>query len=145
MGLIKQIMSRKPKHKIKADIKYLDKVNKKLRKSVDAVNRIVTEITALERSLSASKGRDAKRVKAQIANKKKSILKSLKNLEEAVSLYFKIDDIRTDYSEEEKNHLGELQKYWHSIKLERLPPKIWSEIVEVIVENDLQNARLLFG
>ena len=149
MGLIGKILSRKSKGRVKVDVHYIKKVHKLLKRAVEDIQKTAVELNALEKALIDLKGREKSRefriIKTKLTNKEENLTERLKKLDEAVAMYFKIDNLGDNYSNEIKPYLGELQKYWHSIKLESLSPEQWSTMVKIIVENNLQNARLLIG
>ena len=152
MGLIKTILSRedcKYPTRIKASVSYLKKVHKSLKNLVQDIKKTIFDMQQLEISLSnyASKrsSSEKRKIKIKIRKKMDDLTKQLEDLDEAIAKFYKIDTLRKDYTNQEKRYLEELQKFWHSIDLDTLPPDKWSIIVKIVVDNNLKNARLLTG
>ena len=155
MELIKNILSRQKNYcferkldKIKASISHIKKTEEALRKSVKEIRELVKDMVPVEkalRDLGTVKTSESKSFKSKINKRYKELEKALKRLDKAAAMYYKIDDTRNDYTDEEKKYLGELQKYWHSIKLDFLPSENISMITDIVIKNNLQNARYLLA
>ncbi len=147
MGLISKILCRKPKKKVKADIKYLKRVHVILKGAIENIKKLAEELNESQRLLTDLDGKQkgVKSLRTKAMSKEKLLVQELKKLDDAVDMYFKIDEFRPDYTDQEKRYLGELQKYWHSICLDELPPEQWSIITRLVVSQNLQHARYLTG
>jgi len=135
MSLIKDILSRHSKDRIKANIDYMNKTQELLEEAVEGVRKTSKELYNFK---NFEKDRIIKRRKIRL-----NLAKWLKNLNKSAAMYFRIDDMRNDYTSAEKCALGELKTYWHSIKLNDLPATQWNLIKEIIEKNKLGNVKTL--
>ena len=137
MRLIQKILSRKQRNKaskIKASLSYIQKTHEALKESVKAVERTSKRLQEREK-LKDSKSIEVRLIKSKLGTE-------LKKLDKAVEKYYKIDEFRKEYTDKEKMYLGELKKYWHSIKL-TIPSSQWKVITELLTEYNLENAKTL--
>lgn len=135
MGLIREILTRKEKCRIKATIPYMEKTQKLLKEAVEEVSETSEQLYKAEQW--------KRKNSIQIRKLAAKLIRGLKRLDVASGMYFKIDAVRTDYGEEEKLYLEELQKYWHSIKLSNLPTSQWGLIAKTMIKHNLKNAKVL--
>ena len=85
------------------------------------------------------------KLRKELVASEKQFAQALKELDKAATMYFEIDNLSPEYTDNEKRSLGELQNTWHDLDLEKISPEQWSIITDIALKNKLSNARLVFG
>jgi hypothetical protein len=133
MRLIKKILGRNQK----ADVPYIKRTFSLLKKSVNEIHEASMRLYKAE-NFKKEKSIEVRTLRARLTN-------ALRRLDEAIAMYFNIDELREGYTLEEKQYLGELQKYWYGIRLDDLPATQWDIIVRTIKKFNLSNAKVLIN